>query len=300
MRQINSSGDEHRLEIGWQGLQPYGGRHLNLSGIMSKPSRGDAVLLIAQKLGQDRLATYLIRDAFPLPSIFYSEKAERFFIMAYIYKITNQINGKVYIGKTINTIEERWKKHKQDYRREYCKDRPFYKAMNKYGPDNFIIEEIEQCDISILEKREIYWIDYYRAYVGWDDCKGYNATLGGDGKSWCDYDWVYQLWQEGKSQKIISKETNYDKNTIHKILLLKGITSDQLKKRGLTFNKKACVRLNKNTEEILDYYDSLTAAADFLWQNGYSNVAKKDVATNIGKACKGKRKTAYGYKWQYQ
>ena len=46
--------------------------------------------------------------------------------MAYIYKITNQINGKVYIGKTLSSIEERWKEHCKDYKREYCEKRPLY------------------------------------------------------------------------------------------------------------------------------------------------------------------------------
>lgn len=220
--------------------------------------------------------------------------------MAYIYKITNQINGKVYIGKTTESdIRIRWHQHRKDYKKQQCKNRPLYNAMNKYGIENFIMEEIEQCDISILNDRETYWINYYRAYVGWNDCKGYNATLGGDGKPWCNYDWVLQLWQEGKNQITISKETGYDRNTIHKILLLKGISSDQLK-RGLTFNKKACIRLNKDTEEVLDYYDSLSAVTEFLQQDGYPNVTRKDVATHIGQVCKGKRKTAYGYKWQYQ
>ena len=48
-----------------------------------------------------------------------------------IYKITNLINGKIYIGKTLDTIEKRWKDHKSDSVRPRCEKRPLYSAMNK-------------------------------------------------------------------------------------------------------------------------------------------------------------------------
>ena len=44
--------------------------------------------------------------------------------MAYIYLITNKINGKQYVGKTENTIDERWREHCNDYQREHCEKRP--------------------------------------------------------------------------------------------------------------------------------------------------------------------------------
>ena len=97
--------------------------------------------------------------------------------MGYIYKITNIINGKVYIGKTEFTIKRRFKQHCEDCKKERLNEvRPLYRAMKKYGVDNFISEEIEQCDNSILCDREKYWIQYYDSYK-----HGYNATIGGDG-----------------------------------------------------------------------------------------------------------------------
>lgn len=79
--------------------------------------------------------------------------------MGYIYCITNLINGKQYVGKTTSTIEERFKEHCSDSRKERCNKRPLYDAMNKYGVENFKIEELEQIDDpTLLSDREKYWI----------------------------------------------------------------------------------------------------------------------------------------------
>lgn len=86
----------------------------------------------------------------------------------WIYKITNQINGKVYIGQT-NDLERRQKEHWSTYDR----DQPLYQAFNKYGRENFKMEPIEETEE--YDAREIYWIDYYNSYGK----GGYNATRGG-------------------------------------------------------------------------------------------------------------------------
>lgn len=87
--------------------------------------------------------------------------------MPYIYKITNKINGKMYIGKTIFTVEQRWKEHQKDSRRRDFEKRPLYSAIKKYGIENFSIEEVEECPIEILSEREKYWIEYYGSFKKW-------------------------------------------------------------------------------------------------------------------------------------
>jgi group I intron endonuclease len=97
-----------------------------------------------------------------------------------IYKITNLINNKCYIGKSSN-IEERFKYHKQRYAEAKEWNKLLYKAIRKYKIENFsfeIIEIIEDYTEQKGNEREKYWIAYYNSY-----CKneGYNETLGGDG-----------------------------------------------------------------------------------------------------------------------
>lgn len=95
----------------------------------------------------------------------------------FIYKITNDINNKIYIGKTLSNIQKRFQEHKKDSEKISLSNRPLYNAMRKYGIEHFSIEIVEEPDINILNDREIYWINYYNSYVN-----GYNATIGGDGK----------------------------------------------------------------------------------------------------------------------
>lgn len=99
----------------------------------------------------------------------------------FIYKITNEINGKVYIGQTRRTIKERWKQHIHDSN----KNKPFvlYKAINKYGSNCFLIEELSSfsCEdkhslIQELNNAEIFFIDKYHSN---DGIHGYNMNSGG-------------------------------------------------------------------------------------------------------------------------
>ena len=87
-----------------------------------------------------------------------------------IYKVTNKVNGKVYIGQSVD-IGRRWRTHMTAKDDIY-----FHKAIQKYGVENFEWEVIEQCKKSELDERESYWIEYYDSFN-----KGYNCTKGGDG-----------------------------------------------------------------------------------------------------------------------
>lgn len=93
-----------------------------------------------------------------------------------IYKITNKVNGKIYIGQTIKTLNERFKGHIITAE----KNRGFYvhHAIMKYGKENFMIEQIEKCiSLKELGEREIYWIGKLDST---NKKIGYNITKGGE------------------------------------------------------------------------------------------------------------------------
>lgn len=89
----------------------------------------------------------------------------------YIYKITNKINSKVYIGQTIRPIEQRFHRHINDAMNNII-DTHFARAIRKYGPDNFYIELIDTANNQEeLIKKEQYWINFYNSTN-----VGYNET----------------------------------------------------------------------------------------------------------------------------
>lgn len=96
-----------------------------------------------------------------------------------IYKITNNINNKCYIGKSVS-IEQRWKEHLSAYNWEREKNKPLYLAFQKYGIENFSFEILEECENirQLLNEKEQFWINYYDST---NQTKGYNITPGGDG-----------------------------------------------------------------------------------------------------------------------
>lgn len=94
-----------------------------------------------------------------------------------VYKVTNKINNKVYIGITSKGLSARWKEHL--YNAEH--DCPFklHRAIRKYGKENFSIELIDFCNSwEELEEKEKYYISEYKSL---QDEFGYNMTEGGDG-----------------------------------------------------------------------------------------------------------------------
>ncbi|MGG3857131.1 GIY-YIG nuclease family protein [Metabacillus fastidiosus] len=93
-----------------------------------------------------------------------------------IYKLTNLVNGKVYVGKTGKKMEERLCWH---YNRSKTKNYPLCLAIRKYGWGNF---ECEVIDTGINEEelnlKESFYIRKYRSDINFEDSNGYNVTLG--------------------------------------------------------------------------------------------------------------------------
>ena len=97
--------------------------------------------------------------------------------MVGIYKITNTINNKCYIGKSVD-LGKRLKRHIKCAKLLDHPNPHLNNSFIKYGTENFTIEIIEECTEDELNDKEKYWINYYKSY---DPLYGYNKTHGGDG-----------------------------------------------------------------------------------------------------------------------
>lgn len=121
--------------------------------------------------------------------------------MVGIYKITNTINGKCYIGQSTN-LANRIRKHINTLRNGTNRNKHLQNAYNKYGPGTFTIEIIEECDKEELNEREIFWIDFYNLC---DKEFGYNKTKGGTGGNGylevCDDDTRAKIKQKQSESK---------------------------------------------------------------------------------------------------
>ena len=206
----------------------------------------------------------------------------------YIYKITNKINQKSYVGKTINSIEERWNEHKRDYKK--FPERPLYRAINKYGIENFTIEQIEEVDTNILSEREIYWIGFFHTYTN-----GYNATLGGDGKILYDYDLIAELIKQKRTYQEVADIIGCCVDVVSFVNKKYDIKHEP--ENNFVKTSKKVNQYDKQGNYIQSF-ESYAEAARWLEENGYVKGNLNGVRSHIGEVCKGKRKTAYKFIWK--
>lgn len=204
--------------------------------------------------------------------------------MAYIYCITNDINGKQYVGKTENTIEARFHEHCSDCYKVRCEKRPLYAAMRKYGIQHFHIDLLEETDVP--EEREIYWIEQLGTFK-----KGYNATRGGDGKHYLDYDLIISTYNEVQNCTEVAKILGCHVDSVYAVLRSNNI--DIIPSQVIAQKKygKVVKQYTKNTHELINIFPSISAAEREL---GILRSAR-----HISECCQHKRKSAYGYQWEY-
>ena len=223
-----------------------------------------------------------------------------------IYKFTNKINGKIYIGQSID-INARKRSHIND---AYCKGKdsncPFHQAIIKYSENGFNFEIIEECPKELLNEREKYWIQYYNSYHN-----GYNASPGGDncgersdGRALLLYDLEGNFVKETYNIASTARELGVGYQTVYQLLQgarkstkgfqIKYKESEDFPKTIEPYNSRqggsfVVLQLDKN-DNILNEYKSVNEAAR---QTGCD-------CSTISKVCRGKLKTHGGFKWKYK
>lgn len=200
-------------------------------------------------------------------------------ILYSIYKHTNQITGKVYIGQTCLKPEKRWNNGQG-----YSKQPIFYQDIQKYGWENFKHEILEK-DIAAkdINDREKYWISYYQAT---NPEKGYNQLIGGS---------VGYIHTKQQKQQISQSLKQYYQTDAGKSFMKIKKMNMQGENNPNYGNHSFQGLGSKRSKpvyyfELNRYFGSVREAARML-----------DIksAGGISQCCLGRQKKANGYTWRF-
>lgn len=242
--------------------------------------------------------------------------------MGCVYKATNVINGKIYIGLTENDLETRKKQHSYRMKLDTSRHNVFYNALRKHGFEAFewcVLESANTLEeLGALEKK------YINELNALDTNIGYNVKEGGEsGGKWSEEHRnkigesrgqkpFYVLNMEGQILDLLSSASlaaekykvsrpNIGKclnNEIHqsngflfifKDSLTKEVIYDKIKYSNKQ-NRKSFYMINRHTQEVIAEFDTKTAAAKFIGGDPVS----------IGKVVNGKKEYYKDYVFKYK
>lgn len=203
-----------------------------------------------------------------------------------VYKYTLKNDGRIYIGQTCMSLKER--AGSNGYRYRTCQK--FYNAIQKYGWENFqgqIIKDNLTCkEANELQTKLIYEYDSIN--------KGFNLAYGGGNRIPTEQTKLKQsLAKRGQKNNRygvkLSEQTKRKIGEANKKVLLGHKVSEQTKKKMSISHRKGIYVKCIETGQIY---------------NGYTQAAKakgneKSQGSHISQCCKGIRKTAFKYHWQY-
>lgn len=202
----------------------------------------------------------------------------------HIYKITNIINNKIYIGQTTKSIDT-------DY---LGSGNIIIKAVKKYGKESFVREILEILDdLNKLSEREIYWIEYYNST---DRNIGYNISKGGNGGNLGDIVNEKISNANRESGRMIGNKLRKGITPVNKGIPMSEEQKDKLRKPKSEEHKRkiSMAKLGKSTKKIICLnnniiYNSIKEAALLL------NLT----ASNITSVLKGRANKTKGYIFEY-
>lgn len=207
-----------------------------------------------------------------------------------IYKITNKLTNKVYIGQSVH-IEHRWKEH---ISRANSGSTKLYKAFQLYGLENFSFEVLEECTAKDLDEKEKYWITQYDSFKN-----GYNSTMGGQKQTIDNSESIYKLWDKGYCLSDIVKETGLGHTTIQNYL--KSYSNYSVKESNRRGGLKAFEKTMINNQSEKDFkiyqYDKNGVFVN-EWHSTKEIERELNIsACSVGKVLRGLRQSAGGFFW---
>lgn len=224
-----------------------------------------------------------------------------------IYAIINKLNGKTYIGQSIQ-INVRFGQHIRG--NGISHNSAIDLAIKKYGADNFDFKIIEYCDKDKLNDREKYYADLYNTYAP----NGYNINVAGESFHNPNSDYEISCYDLLTGEKI---QTFYSMHEAERNGFIRtAICCVAEKEKGTAYDMYWCFghqdkidvslfkpkagknggrivyRYDLKTGDYIDSFESLSKAETFLNKPGGNK--------NISAVCCKKRKSAYGYYWDYK
>jgi group I intron endonuclease len=227
-----------------------------------------------------------------------------------IYKITNLLDSKIYVGQSVN-VEKRWKYHLSRLKGKTHPNPHLQSSWNKYGEKSFRMELIEECNKEKLCIRENFWCRTFQSY---DRKKGYNLTITSDSKK-------YTLTEEGRKKigdahrgKKLSEETKQLISIRHMGKKLSDLTKKRMSKpkgEWTQERKKNHSKIRKGkgptlTEKWLEAkLKPVLYISPLGKETPYNSVKEASdstgiLSTHIVACCKGRLKSIYKSHFKYQ
>lgn len=221
-----------------------------------------------------------------------------------IYKIQNKVNNKIYIGQSI-CIEKRWKEHQNNAFNIniHTYNYPLYRAIRKYGLENFQFTVIEETSIENLTEEEQYWIDYYNTL---DPNLGYNLVPAIDSKKGENCNWAILSNQDTQLIILLIQQTSLTFIEIGKMFNVSSSCIEDINKGRRRRQENLSYPLRSNAKAMAHRGEkqntaTLTEGQVLEIRNRYVNedvkTIYKDYAHLIGLA--GFKKVCYGVTWKH-
>lgn len=205
----------------------------------------------------------------------------------FIYAIRCSTSGKYYIGQTIN-VKHRLLQHQKELERNDHFNDHLQRSFNLYGEESFVFAIIDTCDLSVLDSREIFWINHFKSY---DPKYGFNRQYGGvkSRKHTAEVRQKMSDSHKGKKRRPLSEETKAKISASNK----GRVVTDETRKRQSDSHKgkKWGEEQKRKMKEIIR-----NVVRTPEWRKNISNGLRgkkrtPEFAKAVGDRCRGKKHT---------